>query len=244
MCLRRLSEFAVPTAAELAELENAKQGRRCFKRNQLISREGRPVTEIYFVAEGWVGSSLEVNFGRKQLAKIYLPGDLAGLPNLAMAESVENLFALTNVTVDTIPLDSLTRLFKVAPRLACMLFVTAQHERVMLMDQLAVVGQSKAIQRVAALILHFHRRLSVLRSVSENVIDWPLSQQRVAEGVGLTNVHVNRTFRELTKRGLIAREGRQLRILDLDRLSELAGLPQRPTAKEPAWLVKCCAPHD
>lgn len=240
MWLRRLSEFVVPTASELAELEKAKHARRSFRRNQLISREGRPVTEVYFVADGWVGSSLEVNFGRKQLAKIYLPGDFAGLPNLAMAETAENLFALTNVTVDTIPLDHLARLFEAAPRFACMLFVTAQHERVMLMDQLAVVGQSRAIQRVAALILHLHRRLSVLRSDSGNVIDWPLSQERVGEGAGLTTVHVNRTFRELTKQGLIVRERRQLRILDLERLSELAGLPERPTAKEPGWVANCC----
>lgn len=241
MWLRRLSEFVAPTVSELAELEKAKQHRRSFRRNQIISRERRPVTEVYFVADGWVGSSLEVNFGRKQLAKIYLPGDFAGLPNLAMAETVENLFALTNVTIDTIPLDRLARLFEVAPRLACMLFVTAQHERVLLMDQLAVVGQSRAIQRIAALILHVHRRLSVLRPSSSDVIDWPLSQQRVAEGAGLTNVHVNRTFRELTTQGLIARQKRQLRILDIERLSELAGLPERFTAKEPAWVANCGA---
>src|SRR5207302_1452249 len=70
--LRRLSEFVTPTCAELAALSEAKQERRQYKRNQTICRLGDPVREVYFVAEGWVGGSLEVNFGRQQLAKLYL----------------------------------------------------------------------------------------------------------------------------------------------------------------------------
>jgi CRP-like cAMP-binding protein len=117
-----------------------------------------------------------------------------------------------------------------------------QRERVQLMDQLAMVGQSKAIQRVASLILHIRGRLSILRAESGNLVDWPLTQQRVAEAVGLTSVHVNRTFRELTERGLITRKGKQIRLLDLEALSKLSGLPERSFAKEPAWLVSCCLP--
>ena len=242
MWLRRLSEFIEPTAAELTALEGAKLTRRTFKRNGIISRQGECVKEVYFVMHGWVGSSLEMSMGRDQLANIFLPGDFAGLPDIALKRAAATLIALTDVTVDVIPLDRLARLFERAPRFLFMLLVMTQRERVQLMDQLAMVGQSKAIQRVASLILHIHGRLSVLRPEPGNLLDWPLTQQRVAEAVGLTSVHVNRTFRELAERGLITRTGRQIRLLDLEALSKLSGLPERSFAKEPAWLVNCCLP--
>lgn len=242
MWLRRISEFIEPTAAELAALEGAKLTRRIFKRNGIISRQGECVKEVYFVMHGWVGCSLEMSAGGDQLANIFLPGDFAGLPDIALKRAATTLIALTDVTVDVIPLDRLARLFEKAPRFLFMLFVMTQRERVMLMDQLALIGQSRAIQRVAALILHLHRRLSVLRPEPGNLVDWPLTQQRVADAVGLTSVHVNRTFRELTERGLITRKGKQIRLLDLEALSKLSGLPERSFAKEPAWLVNCCLP--
>jgi CRP/FNR family transcriptional regulator, anaerobic regulatory protein len=243
MWLRRLSEFIEPTPAELTALEEAKLTRRTFKRNELISLQGECVKEVYLLTHGWVGSSLEVGSGRRQLANILLPGDFAGLPDIALKRVAATLVALSDVTVDVIPLDRLARLFETAPRFLFMLFVMTQRERVLLMDQLAMVGQSKAIQRVAALILHIHRRLSVLQPDIGNVVDWPLSQLRVAEAVGLTSVHVNRTFRDLTQRGLVARKkGKQIELLDLDALIRLSGLPERSFAKEPDWLVNCCSP--
>lgn len=235
--MRRLSEFAAPSPDELSFLEEAKHGQRHFKRNQIISRQGDPVREVYFVTEGWVGSSLEVNFGRKQLAKIYMPGDVAGLPSIATMHAVASLVALTNVTVDVICVKELARLFEKAPRLGFMLFLASQQERVLLMDQLAVVGQASAIQRVAALLVHVYRRLAVLRPDAGVLIDWPISQQRVAEGAGLTAIHVNRVFRELTRRGLIAREGKKIRLLDLAQLCELAGLPEHVFVRNPSWVA-------
>lgn len=235
--MRRLSEFVTPTADELAALDDAKEDRREYRRNQQIISEGSGVKEVYFVVEGWVGGELEVNSGRKQLAKLYLPGDLAGLPSIALTSAAEGLVAITKVTLDVIPLNRLADLFKQAPRLGLMLFVTSQQERVMLMDQLAVVGQSSAIQRVAALVIHVYRRLLVLCPEGADLIEWPLSQQRVAQGAGLSAIHVNRTFRELIRRGLIALEGKRIRILDLERLAELSGMPVRPTLKEPRWLA-------
>lgn len=240
IALRRLSEFLTPTPLELAALNEAKLDRRDYRRNQTICRLGEPVKEVYFVADGWVGGSVEVNFGRKQLSKLYLPGDLAGLPNIAMANAGEALFALTKVTLHVVPLPRLTQLFECSPRLGLMLFVMSQQERVMLMDQLAIVGQSSAIQRVAALLIHVYRRLAVISPCAGNLIEWPLSQQRVAQGAGLSAIHVNRTFRELARRGLIEREGKRIRLRDVEALSELAGLPERDWVKNARWLTSCC----
>jgi CRP/FNR family transcriptional regulator len=235
--LERFCQFVRPSPAELEAVADATTCRREFKRRQAITRQGDPVSEVYLLRHGWVTSSIEVDFNRRQLVKIHLPGDIAGLPSIALAHAAETLMAVSPASVDVIPLDRLGRLFERAPRLALALFVSSQQERIMLIDHLAAVAQTTAVQRVCALLLHVYRRLKLFGQCTDQLIRWPLSQEHMAQGAGLTAIHVNRTLRELRRNGIIAREGRSIRLLDLDRLSELAALPERAFVREPAWLT-------
>jgi CRP/FNR family transcriptional regulator len=241
--LRRLQEFISLDDQELSALENAVSCQRVYRRREPILRQGDRVTHVYLLIDGWVGSHTEVDGGSNQLSKVHLPGDIAGLPNIALVEAASSLIPLTVATVGLIPLKNLARLFETAPRLALTLFVNAQQERVMLMDHLAAVGQTDATQRVCALLMHFHRRLKLLRPDHRDLIDWPLSQEHMAQGAGLTSVHVNRTLRELTRKGLIERVGKSIRLLDVDAVSELAAFPDRRFVHEPSWLTSMERSH-
>jgi CRP/FNR family transcriptional regulator len=238
--LQRFCEFLTPTTGELEAFEDAKTCRREFKRRQVISEQGDPVKEVFFLADGWVTSSIEVNFGRRQMVKIHLPGDIAGLPSIPLARAAETLVAVTPATVDVIPLERLGRLFETAPRLAFTLFVSTQQERLMLIDHLAAVGQTTAVQRVCALLLHVYRRLKLFDAAIDDVIELPLSQEHIGQGAGLSSIHVNRTMQELKREGIIAREGKRIRFLDLERLTELAAFPERAVAHAPCWLTRVC----
>lgn len=236
--LQRFCEFVTPSAAELQALANATSCRLEFKRRQMITRQGDAVTEVYLLRQGWITSSIEVDFNRRQLVKIHFPGDIAGLPSIALSRAAETVQAVTAATVDVIPLDRLGRLFESAPRLAFTLFVSSQQERIMLIDHLAAVGQTTAIQRVCALLLHVYRRLRLFGQCTDQVIEWPLSQEHIAQGAGLTAIHVNRTMQQLRRDGIIARGGRKsIRLVDLERLSALAAFPERDFVREPPWLT-------
>jgi CRP/FNR family transcriptional regulator, anaerobic regulatory protein len=235
--LQRFCEFLTLSAAEIQALAGAAMCRREFRGRTPITRQGDPVREVYLVREGWVTSSVEVDFKRRQLVKLHFPGDIAGLPSIALTRAAETVLAVTPATVDVIPLDRLGRLFERAPRLALTLFVTTQQERVMLIDHLAAVAQRSAVQRVCALLLYVYRRLKVFDPCAGRVIEWPLSQEHIAQGAGLTSIHVNRTVQQLRREGIIAREGRRIRLLDIDRLTQLAVLPERDFVREPSWLT-------
>jgi CRP/FNR family transcriptional regulator, anaerobic regulatory protein len=235
--LERFCEFVRPSPAELDALADATTCRREFKRRDPIACQGDPVSEVYLLRHGWVTSSIEVDFKRRQLIKIHLPGDIAGLPSIALAHAAETLVAVSPAIVDVIPLDRLGRLFERAPRLAFTLFVSSQQERVLLIDHLAAVAQTKAVQRVCAFLLHVYRRLRVFGQCTDQLIECPLSQEHMAQGAGLTAIHVNRTLRKLERKGIIAREGRSIRLLDIERLTDLAALPERAFVREPAWLT-------
>ena len=236
VALNRFHELITPSSAELEAFEKAKTDRREFKRRESITRQGDKVNEIYLLAEGWVAGSIEVDLVRTQLVKVNLPGDILGLPNITLTRAAVTLTAITNATVDVIPIEELARLFEIAPKLSFALFLTTQQERIMLMDQLSVVGQTSALERLAALFLHIHRRLLALGAVEDDTFEWPLSQELVAQAVGITAIHVNRTYRDMKRMGLIETIGKRMRLPDLPRLNEVAGLPERNFVRETAWL--------
>ena len=107
----------------------------------------------------------------------------------------------------------------------------------MLMDHVAALGQTKAIQRVCAMLLRVHRRVKMFDVDRGDVIEWPLSQRHFGQGAGITTIHVNRTLRELQRRRLIARAGKRIRLLDIEQLTKLAALPERHFVREPEWLT-------
>ena len=51
----------------------------------------------------------------------------------------------------------------------------------------------------------------------------PLTQEQLSDTMGLTPIHVNRTFQKLWTDGLLSLAGRQLTIHDLGRLRQAAG---------------------
>lgn len=234
--LHRLHEFLQPDDAELEAFSLARKSRLTFRRRQVVTTQGDPVSSVYLLVDGWAQSSFDVASGR-QMVDVHLPGDFLGLPSMSLTRAAETITALTAVTVDVIPIKALAGLFDTAPRLALAIFLISQQERVRQMDHLAAVGRTSAMQRLCGLLLYIHSRLKAINHAVDDVIDWPLSQEHIAQGAGLSSVHVNRTLRELERGRLIEREGKRIRLLDLERISDFAGLPARTSVREPGWLT-------
>jgi CRP-like cAMP-binding protein len=84
------------------------------------------------------------------------------------------------------------------------------------------VGQRTAYERLSHLMVEMYLRLESVGLASEGRLDWPLTQNDLADATGLTPVHVNRTLQLMRKDGLIELAHRQLVIPDLKRLKAAA----------------------
>jgi CRP-like cAMP-binding protein len=84
------------------------------------------------------------------------------------------------------------------------------------------LGRRSAIGRTAHLFCELLVRLEIVDLTNGYSYDCPLTQVELAESLGLTSVHVNRTLQELRRRGVIELENRRLTILDLDALKAIA----------------------
>ncbi|MFT3965602.1 MAG: Crp/Fnr family transcriptional regulator [Sphingobium sp.] len=202
----------------------------------LIRQQGDPVDHVFILTEGWVASCVDLRDGQRQIVKLHIQGDVLGAPSMALTQAAETLLAITAATVRPIALRDFARLFFDAPRAAVALFLSAQQERVFLMDRITTIGRQSALRRLASFLIHVQERLKVAGMARDGRIEWPLTQQHLADLLGLTSVHVNRTLSALEKQGLIQRTGHGIILKDVEALRNLGGLPARQWICEPEWL--------
>ena len=239
----RLVEFANFTEAELRRFGGIAQSTLTFAPRQLINREGEPPTQVYLLIDGWVASSIELDEGERQITKIHLPGDILGATSLGLTASVDTLTALTPVTVSSVPATTFGNLLAHWPRLAAVLFLCAQRERLALMERLTALGRMSAVESFAGMVLDLHGRLAAMGRGEENALDLRVTQEQIADYLGISAVHVHRALRQLETSGVISRSGRRIVINDMAQLERLSRRTRRGNAAAgKAWVAAAEAP--
>ena len=226
--VQRLSEFGVLSEEELVGLQEAVGPPESFARQAVIRHQGAAPDSILLLQEGWACSAVTLPSGERQLFKIHLPGDLMGVASICLAESVDSLYALTPVVIRTLPSPKFGAIFSSTPEFAARMYLAAQRERIVLLDRLSALGAKRASGRMAALLLDLHERLRQVGQVCDGQFTLRLTQDEIGDYLGLTAVHVNRTFRQLQESGLIERRLQRIKLLQMEALAEMSGYVSRP----------------
>lgn len=233
----RIGEFLSLTEEEQRLVQSVLDPVQHCPRHHVLRREGNDPTHVYLLVDGWVASSLSLACGRQQIVKLHLPTDILGVPSLCLTGAADSLVALTPIAIRSVPRSRLMAVFHRSPRIAASLFLSAQKERIALMEALAVMGQADASVRLAATLSGLFDRLEALGETDGDSFRLPLTQREIGEVLGITTVHANRTLRQLETTGLIARSDQRIRLIDREKLRRLAGLSQRDFQVQPSWAV-------
>lgn len=205
-------------------------------RDHVLKRDGAEPTHLFLLVDGWVASSITVASGRQQTVKIHLPRDLLGAPSLCVTRTAECLTAITPIVVRPIARGDLMGVLARFPRIAAAQFLTAQRERVVLMEALALMGQTDGSVRIAGMLIDLHDRLAALGLAEHGTMPLPMTQGQIGDLVGLSPVHVSRKLGAMERAGLIRRGIRAISLLDIRRLRSMTGLPQHAFAREPEGI--------
>jgi CRP/FNR family transcriptional regulator, anaerobic regulatory protein len=232
----RLKEFSCLTADDVSRISRIAGPAVEHPRHAVIRAEGARDSSVYLLVDGWVLSSFVLRSGERQILKLHLPGDMLGSTSMCVDAAVDSLTALTPVTVRRLPLEALGALMVGSPRIATALLLSAQKERIALMDRLAAVARSPALSRIAMFLLDLNDRLALIGQSRENSFRLRITQEQLGDLLGLTFVHVNRMMRQLDRDGLIVRQASNVHLPDLDRLRAVATVPVRRMSAQPAWL--------
>ena len=206
-----------------------------LRRGEILRMQGAPDPQVYMLLSGWVACSIIVGDGARQIVKVHVPGDLVGMPSLAAATATDTIDALCPATLGVIETSAIGKLFASNPRLAALLFLIAQQERVLLMERLASIGRTSAVSRVAALMLELRTRLRRNDPTIDQVLPAPLTQEDIGDLTGLTPVYVNRTLRQMRTSGIATWRRGTITINDRGALITLASLP-RIAERDTSWI--------
>ncbi|RZM33397.1 MAG: cyclic nucleotide-binding domain-containing protein, partial [Sphingomonas sp.] len=127
--MSRFTAFATLTLDDFTALAKLANGRRHFARGEFVCHEGDRPTGLFLLLKGWTASSMTFANGARILLKVHLPGDMLGMPSLALRESADTIVALTDVHIGVVSRDELGRLFEENARLAALLFLCSHETR-------------------------------------------------------------------------------------------------------------------
>ncbi|WP_253339431.1 Crp/Fnr family transcriptional regulator [Sphingobium sp. OAS761] len=232
----RLSRHVPLSDAEKTALARLEENPRKIKRGAMIQRVNDTVTELFVLREGRVMSFVILPDGSRQILRVYFPGDFIGSASTIYNRSPESLVALSDAVVCPFDKHALRRLLEEYPRVAALLFLMSNAERVSMTDRLASLGRTSAKARVAAFLLDMFDRLRVTDENITDSFDLRLTQEEIGDSIGLTSVHVNRMIRQMEQEGLISRSNGRITLLDLRRLEDIGHYTNRHKDIDLEWL--------
>lgn len=231
----RVARRIEPDAAESAFLRSLEANLAKIARGHLIARDGEPSHYAFVLRQGWAMSLTRFPDGSFQVRRLHFPGDPLAMPSLAMRHYTEDIEALTDCEIAVFPKAALAEVFRF-PRLAAILYMFAQAERVTLGDRLASLGHDRGEARIAFLLIDILHRLRSGDPRIRGSFDMHLTREQIAHVTGMTPVHASRMWSELISKGLISCVGHHVTIVAEERLAQLAHYADRDADFDLDWL--------
>ncbi len=231
--LRKLDAFSAMSTSEVTFMEGFKTGELEAQPGTEIMAQGQSSTHLFTCLDGMGLRYKTLEDGRRQVIGFVMPGDFIGLQAGVMSEMDHSVEATTAMRLCTFNRSELWRLFKSHPSRAYDLTRIAAQEEMFLGEALAVVGQLDARAKIAWALHRFFTRLASVNLGQGNRVPLPYRQQDLADALGLSLVHTNKTLTRLREDQIATWSNDQLSVHSFDRLARLAHaeqdrVPQRP----------------
>ena len=210
----RLSRLAGLEAAEVEILQTAeREQRRSPARREMIV-EGEPIRERRALLSGWACRQRILSDGRRQILGFLLPGDLIGMCQHGNPLASTTILAITEVITCTVPTTA------AGSGLAEAYARSAALEEHYFLNHITRLGRLNASERLADWLLETQERLALVGPLVAEQFPLPLTQEMLADALGLTSVHVNRTLQAMRRDGLLISRGGTISFPDRTRLAK------------------------
>jgi CRP/FNR family transcriptional regulator len=231
--LRQLAVFKPTTAEEIAFIAAMKRRQFNVPAGHTIVHQGDRDPQVYTILSGWAFRFKGLTDGRRQILNFLLQGDLIGFQGHMLEDSPHGVEALTAVELCVFSRSKIWDLYNRFPELAFDVTWLAAHEEGMVDENLVSVGRRSALESIAMLLIHLYKRAAAVGLATQDGVDFPVTQQHIADALGISLVHTNKTLRRLHKLGLFRLDKHRLVLLDSKALQKLADYFESPIEPRP-----------
>jgi CRP-like cAMP-binding protein len=197
-----------------------------------IREADRPVHCAVLVS-GFAFRQKQTRDGERQIVALHIPGDALDFQNLFLDVSDHSIQMLTRAEVALLAIRDIQDLARDRPAIGHAILVKILVEASIFREWVLNVGRRDAKARIAHLLCELGVRLDAEALAVEYGYEMPMTQEQLADAVGLTPVHVNRTLKTLEAEGLIVRSKKSISFPDWHRLRTAGDFNQRYLHLEP-----------
>lgn len=235
---RKLRLFASLGDEEIAALVRICASPESRRRRHDLVREGDRPDDVRFLLSGWGCRYKMLDDGKRQIVGYLLPGDVCDLHVTLLSQMDHSIGLLSNAVVATVRAETLHALMDRFRPVERALWCSTLADEAILREWLVTIGRRDALNGVGHRLCELHHRLKAVGLVDrDGRFDMPLSQEDLADSLGLSSVHVNRVLARLRELGLVIVERRQATLPQPERLAAMAGF-------DPSYLRPCGWPED
>ena len=221
--LLRLMHAAELGDCEIQAVEELCRQPRDVGAKKYLSRDGDELHSFPIILSGWAARYQILRNGARQITRLLLPGDAFYFDSSPGGIAIEEVITLSPCKIVSITHADMRRLIDRFPAIGEAMRSYGCMENAVLASWVVNVGRRDALERMAHLICEAHYRLSLVDAHQGQQIHFPLTQDDLADVLGLTPVHINRKLQQLRQDGLITLRSKQLTIHDLRMLQQIAG---------------------
>jgi CRP-like cAMP-binding protein len=189
----------------------------------LLISEGGAIRKVFVLQEGWAIRYKSLRNGRRQILNFLLPGDVIGFFGVLYKTADYGVEALADSRLHGFTTRRLLEAFRQSPRLATAMSLLAGQDERQLDEQIMRIGCRGAAERMAHLFMELHHRLLQAGQPERVSRRFPFPQTILADTLGMSHVHANRSFRTLVREGLVALRNKHIVLLDPCGLADFAG---------------------
>lgn len=206
--ITRLSALARLDAEAMQALERSIASSVTDRMRSELLTEGREIQAALLIVEGWAARVRILSDGRRQFLSFLLPGDLVGMCRHARPLAVSSVVAITPLKTCRAPDGDHY------PALGEAYAVSHALEEAYLLAQITRLGRLNALERLGDVMLELRERLALAGLVRNTSFDMPLTQEMLADVLGLTPVHINRMVQQARRQDWLEWRAKRVTIKD------------------------------
>ena len=216
--IRKLHHLFPLTREEERVLDRACSRTAQFGPDEDIALEGDRPSDCNLLLSGIVCRYKLVLDGRRQIMSFHCAGDIFDAQSFILEKMDHSIGTLTPSTVALIPHATMLEITEAFPRIARAIWKDTLIDAAIFREWMTSIGRRSAYARIAHLLCEQYVKMKTVGLTTDHQFPWPITQGEIGDALGLSNVHVNRTLKELRKADLVAFKAGWLIIKDWEGL--------------------------
>jgi CRP-like cAMP-binding protein len=197
------------------------QSVRRFEPGSVLAAAETILLQPYFIKSGWLYTSQVLDDGRQQILDFYTAGEVAAPATLFLEKTNVNVVAMTPVQVVSVPRCALQDIMLRHPALGGAFAKYLAKSTLAAGDWVTTLGRRSAYERVAMLLLYVAKKHAHAHGGGGTRLDFRCTQSIVADALGLSVVHANRTIRTLEREKVVDWQRNHIVIRRPERLQDI-----------------------